>query len=68
MSVWRKFTMATREANGLTPIPGFRESLEHAWCMVAHGAHHTVDDVHPQAAIIRITCTKCRVLWIERKV
>ncbi len=68
MDAWGKFTRETRAANGLTPVPSFKESLRHFWCMLAHGAHQTVDEVHPQAAIVRITCHKCRVLWIEPKV
>jgi hypothetical protein len=44
-----------------------KEIWKHFWCMLAHGAHHTVDEIHPQSVMMKITCSKCRVYWTEPK-
>jgi hypothetical protein len=66
MDDWAKFTQETRVANGLTPVPSFKESLGHFWCMLAHGAHQTTETFQPR--MVKITCDKCRIYWIESRV
>jgi hypothetical protein len=65
---YRQWVRDTRVANGMTPIPSFRETMRHLWCMIGHGAHHEVDEIHPQSTMVRISCHKCRVIWNEPKV
>jgi hypothetical protein len=61
MDAWTRYTREMRVANGLTPVPSFRESMRHFWCMLAHGAYHTPQELHPQSPMMKITCHKCRI-------
>jgi hypothetical protein len=65
---WAEYVTKVRLKDGLSAKPSGQETLGHLWCMVAHGRHHNVNEIHPQSPLNRIECTKCRVFWCEPKV